>query len=55
MSQWRMMEEKEKQKLQNKQFFEFEEPVATPEPGTWVMLVLGLLLLFLARRRLREN
>ena len=50
-SQWRILEEKEKLKLKNKQVFEFEEPVAAaiPEPGAWIAL-LFVLVLFLARK-----
>jgi hypothetical protein len=54
LSQWRVMEEKEKQKLHNKQVFEIEEPVATPEPATWVMLIFGLVMICLVRRRARK-
>ncbi len=42
-AQERAMEEKEKQKLQNNPVYELEEPVATPEPATWLLLGLGLL------------
>lgn len=52
-SQWRAMEEKEKQKLANKQVFEIEEPVSTPEPSTWILLLAGIALLALNQRRLR--
>lgn len=53
-SQWRIMEEKEKKKLQNNQVFELEEPTVTPEPSTWFLLLLGLSLL-LAKRKLTPS
>jgi len=39
----RAMEEKEKQKLQNNPVYELEDPIATPEPATWLLLAFGLL------------
>ncbi|HEX4141543.1 MAG TPA: VIT domain-containing protein, partial [Candidatus Methylacidiphilales bacterium] len=51
MAQWRLLEEKEKQKLANKQVFELEEPVASPEPATWLLLGLGLVVMILTHRR----
>ena len=52
MAEWRAMEEKEKQKLKNNQVYELEEPIATPEPATWVLLVLGFVIIaFRSRRR----
>ncbi len=53
MAQWRLMEQKEKLKLANKQVFELEEPATTPEPGTWLLLLVGLMMLFVTRKRLR--
>lgn len=50
-SQWRAMEEKEKLKLANKQVFEIEEPTSAPEPATWIMLLAGVVVLALYRRR----
>jgi hypothetical protein len=40
-SQARILEEKEKAKIHNNQVFEFEEPTATPEPATWLLLIVG--------------
>jgi hypothetical protein len=45
MAQWRALEQKEQLKLANKQVFELEEPVATPEPSTWLLILIGLLAL----------
>ncbi len=44
-AQSRAMEEKEKQKLRNNPVYELEEPIATPEPATWLLLGVGLLVL----------
>jgi hypothetical protein len=42
-AQERAMEEKEKQKLQNNPVYELEDPIAAPEPATWLLLAFGLL------------
>jgi hypothetical protein len=55
MAQWRLMEQKEKQKLANNQVFEFQEPVASPEPATWLLLGFGLLMVGLGRRRQKRQ
>jgi hypothetical protein len=48
-AQWKMLDRKEKQKLGAAKEFEFEDEAAsTPEPATWALVLLGLLI-FLAR------
>lgn len=49
-SQWKAMEEKEKQKLASNQAFEIEEPENTPEPTTITLLLVGAVVMLLVRR-----
>ncbi len=49
-SQWKAMEEKEKQKLASNQAFEIEEPESIPEPTTVTLLLMGAVMLLFVRR-----
>lgn len=44
-AQWKMLEAKQKQKLANGHELDLEEAAATPEPTTWLLLLMGLVLL----------
>ena len=50
-AQQRAMEEKEKQKIRNNPAYELEDPIATPDPATWLLLGLGLLAIVIMRHR----
>ncbi len=54
LAQWRILEEKEKLKLKSNQAFEHEEnSAAVPEPtATWMLVAVGLALLWRNRKRL---